>query len=106
MFHRPVNSIAPRDRAAVCVTQLNAKLLERGLAATPGSVPTFSAAVGGWVVGGKLAVASAGFVCVCGGGGMWEGWWGRRRGGNFRGWRGSWGGQIARAPRQVMFQAD
>jgi selenocysteine-specific elongation factor len=45
MFHKPVNSIARGDRAGVCVTQLNPKLVERGLAAAPGSVPTFSAAI-------------------------------------------------------------
>eukprot|EP00775_Hariotina_reticulata_P012357 gene12357-12491_t len=45
MFHRPVNIIHQGDRAALCVTQLNSKLLERGLAAAPGSVPTFTAAV-------------------------------------------------------------
>jgi selenocysteine-specific elongation factor len=45
MFHKAVNSIARGDRAGVCVTQLNPKLVERGLAAAPGSVPTFSAAV-------------------------------------------------------------
>jgi selenocysteine-specific elongation factor len=45
MFHKPVNIIRQGDRAALCVTQLNAKLIERGLAAAPGSVPTFAAAV-------------------------------------------------------------
>lgn len=45
MFHKPVNSIQRGDRAGICVTQLNPKLVERGLAAAPGSVPTFSAAV-------------------------------------------------------------
>lgn len=45
MFHRPVNSVQRGDRAGICVTQLNPKLVERGLAAAPGSVPTFSAAV-------------------------------------------------------------
>ncbi|KAF6264343.1 SelEFf [Scenedesmus sp. NREL 46B-D3] len=45
MFKRPVTSLTRGDRAALCVTQLNAKLLERGLAAAPGTVPTFTAAV-------------------------------------------------------------
>lgn len=45
MFHKPVNSIARGDRAGICVTQLNPKLVERGLAAAPGCVQTFSAAV-------------------------------------------------------------
>lgn len=43
--YRPVQSIQRGDRAGICVTQLNPKLVERGLAAAPGSVPTFSAAV-------------------------------------------------------------
>ena len=33
------------DRAGLCVTQLDAKLVERGIVCTPGSVPTFSAAI-------------------------------------------------------------
>ena len=45
MFHKPVQSIQRGDRAGICVTQLNPKLVERGLAAAPGSVPTFSAAI-------------------------------------------------------------
>jgi GTPase len=45
MFKRPVTSVTRGNRAALCVTQLNAKLLERGLAAAPGTVPTFAAAV-------------------------------------------------------------
>lgn len=45
MFKQPVTSVTRGDRAALCVTQLNAKLLERGLAAAPGTVPTFAAAV-------------------------------------------------------------
>lgn len=44
-FRRPVASIVAGDRAALCVTQLNPELMERGLAAAPGSVPTFAAAV-------------------------------------------------------------
>ena len=30
------------DRAGLCVTQLDAKLVERGIVCAPGSVPTFS----------------------------------------------------------------
>jgi selenocysteine-specific elongation factor len=45
MFHKPVPCVSRGDRAGLCVTQLNAKLIERGLAAAPGSVPTFAAAV-------------------------------------------------------------
>jgi hypothetical protein len=45
MFHQPVAAVQRGDRAGLCVTQLNPKLLERGLAAAPGSVPTFAAAV-------------------------------------------------------------
>ena len=33
------------DRAGLCVTQLDAKLVERGIVCAPGSVPTFSAAI-------------------------------------------------------------
>ena len=33
------------DRAGLCVTQLDAKLVERGIVCVPGSVPTFSAAI-------------------------------------------------------------
>ena len=33
------------DRAGICVTQLDPKLIERGLACTPGSIPTFSSAI-------------------------------------------------------------
>ena len=36
---------AAGDRAGVCVTQLDAKAVERGLLCAPGTVPTFSAAV-------------------------------------------------------------
>src|SRR5690348_830213 len=44
-FRQPVTAISAGDRAGLCVTQLDAGLVERGLAANPGSVPTFSAAV-------------------------------------------------------------
>jgi selenocysteine-specific elongation factor len=33
------------DRVGICVTQFDAKLMERGLAATPGSVPTISTGI-------------------------------------------------------------
>ncbi|XP_014669065.1 PREDICTED: selenocysteine-specific elongation factor-like [Priapulus caudatus] len=45
MFRRPVDRAAQGDRVGVCVTQFDPRLLERGLAATPGSLPTLSAAV-------------------------------------------------------------
>lgn len=45
MFRKPVMAVSQGDRAALCVTQFNAKLIERGLAAAPGTVPTFTAAV-------------------------------------------------------------
>eukprot|EP00898_Chlorokybus_atmophyticus_P005046 jgi/Chlat1/5542/Chrsp369S00410 len=43
MFRRPVSNASKGDRVGVCVTQLDSKLLERGLAAAPGTVPTISA---------------------------------------------------------------
>eukprot|EP00884_Botryococcus_braunii_P021357 jgi/Botrbrau1/7905/Bobra.9_2s0078.2 len=45
MFRRPVDICQAGDRAGICVTQLDANLVERGLACTPGSVPSFSAAI-------------------------------------------------------------
>ncbi|PSC71534.1 Selenocysteine-specific elongation factor [Micractinium conductrix] len=45
MFKQPVQACASGDRCGICVTQLDAKLVERGLACAPGSVPTFEAAV-------------------------------------------------------------
>lgn len=33
------------DRVGICVTQLDPKLVERGLLAAPGTVPSFNAAV-------------------------------------------------------------
>ena len=33
------------DRVGICVTQLDATWVERGIACTPGSIPTFSGAV-------------------------------------------------------------
>lgn len=45
MFRQPVPRAVRGDRAGVCVTQLDAGLMERGLAAAPGTVPTFSGAI-------------------------------------------------------------
>jgi len=40
MFKKPVNSATQGDRLGVCVTQLDAKALERGIACTPGYIQT------------------------------------------------------------------
>jgi len=45
VFHRPVACAARGDRAGVCLAQLDAKLLERGLLCDPGTVPTFTCAL-------------------------------------------------------------
>ena len=45
MFRRPVESAKQGDRLGICVAGLDAKLMERGFVATPGSVPTISSAV-------------------------------------------------------------
>lgn len=45
MFKRPVKSIECGDRAGLCLAQLDAQLIERGIVATPGSVPQFTAAL-------------------------------------------------------------
>ncbi|KAI3436710.1 hypothetical protein D9Q98_006125 [Chlorella vulgaris] len=45
MFRQPVQACSRGDRLGICVTQLDAKQVERGLACTPGTVPTFTAAV-------------------------------------------------------------
>ncbi|OWF53685.1 selenocysteine-specific elongation factor-like [Mizuhopecten yessoensis] len=45
MFKRPVDHISQGDRAGVCVTQFDPKLLERGLVCSPGALPTISAAI-------------------------------------------------------------
>ena len=39
MFRKPVEKATQGDRAALCVTNLNAKMVERGIVASPGSVP-------------------------------------------------------------------
>ena len=45
MFKRPVQAVQAGERAGICVTKLDPGLLERGLAAAPGSVPTYNAAI-------------------------------------------------------------
>lgn len=45
MFRQPVTRASQGDRVGVCVTQLDASLIERGLACAPGTVPTFRGAV-------------------------------------------------------------
>jgi selenocysteine-specific elongation factor len=45
MFRRKVQSISQGDRAGVCVGNLDAKLLERGIAAAPGAVPLLKGAI-------------------------------------------------------------
>lgn len=45
MFHKAVDSAAQGDRAALCVTNLNAKLVERGIVATPGTVSVIHGAI-------------------------------------------------------------
>ena len=45
MFRQPVQGCRAGDRAGICLTQLDAKSVERGLLCTPGTVPTFTAAV-------------------------------------------------------------
>ena len=47
MFKRPVQSCRRGDRLGMCITQLDHKLMERGLVAAPGTVPTFGAAIVG-----------------------------------------------------------
>ena len=45
MFRRPVTEARRGDRVGVCIAQLDASVMERGLVAEPGSVPTLSCAV-------------------------------------------------------------
>ncbi|KAG2429383.1 hypothetical protein HXX76_011148 [Chlamydomonas incerta] len=45
MFKQPVQRANAGDRVGVCVTQLDSGLIERGLACSPGTVPTFRGAV-------------------------------------------------------------
>ncbi|KAG1676850.1 hypothetical protein FOA52_010359 [Chlamydomonas sp. UWO 241] len=44
-FRRPVTSAQQGDRVGVCVAQLDPTLIERGIAAAPGTLPTFSVAI-------------------------------------------------------------
>ena len=45
MFRKAVKSIRCGDRAGLCLAQLDATVIERGIVATPGSVPGLSAAL-------------------------------------------------------------
>lgn len=45
MFKRQVSTIRQGDRAGICVSNLDAKLLERGIAATPGAVQLWKSAI-------------------------------------------------------------
>ena len=45
MFKKPVSMIRQGDRAGICVTNLDASSVERGIAAAPGTVPTLNAAI-------------------------------------------------------------
>eukprot|EP00301_Raphidiophrys_heterophryoidea_P022115 c6351_g1_i1.p1 GENE.c6351_g1_i1~~c6351_g1_i1.p1 ORF type:complete len:572 (-),score=148.73 c6351_g1_i1:33-1607(-) len=45
MFRKPVNIASKGDRVGICVTQLDAKAIERGVAAAPHSVPSLSACI-------------------------------------------------------------
>ena len=45
MFKRPVQRASQGDRIGMCVTQFDAKLLERGIACAPGYVTTIHGCV-------------------------------------------------------------
>ncbi|XP_046391420.1 selenocysteine-specific elongation factor [Ischnura elegans] len=45
MFHRPVEKAIEGDRLGICVTQFDPKLIERGIACSPGYVPIIYAAI-------------------------------------------------------------
>ena len=45
MFRRRVQSISQGDRAGICVSNFDANLLERGIAAAPGAVPLLKGAI-------------------------------------------------------------
>ncbi|GFR43158.1 hypothetical protein Agub_g4205 [Astrephomene gubernaculifera] len=45
VFRRPVSRAQAGERVGVCVTQLDAGLMERGLACAPGTVPSFRGAI-------------------------------------------------------------
>lgn len=42
MFKKNVKEVSAGDRAGICVTGLDASKIERGLACTPQTVPTFN----------------------------------------------------------------
>lgn len=44
-FHKPVTSVSAGDRAGICVTQLQARGIERTMLSAPNTVPTFEACV-------------------------------------------------------------
>ena len=45
MFRQPVTKVSQGDRAGICVTQFDPKLLERGLVCQPSSIPTIFAGI-------------------------------------------------------------
>lgn len=45
MFRRKVRSISQGDRAAICISNFDAKLIERGIAASPGAVQLLKGAI-------------------------------------------------------------
>lgn len=45
MFHKPVKCVKQGDRVGICLTNIDAKLIERSVAATPNSVPLINHAV-------------------------------------------------------------
>lgn len=45
MFHKPVQRAIKGERAAICVTQLDADSLERGIVCEPGSIPVLNGTV-------------------------------------------------------------
>lgn len=45
MFRKPVKSARQGDRVGICVTSLDAKTVERGIASTPGSIPLLSSVI-------------------------------------------------------------
>ena len=60
MFRRPVTEAHRGDRVGICFAQLDAGLMERGLVAEPGSVPTVSSAVRlGWCIPDASRAADA-----------------------------------------------
>ncbi|KAL4219239.1 hypothetical protein ACF0H5_021821 [Mactra antiquata] len=45
MFKKPIDGISQGDRAGICVTQFDPKLLERGTICNPGALPMIEAAI-------------------------------------------------------------